>query len=49
VRRPFEDPLAFLLRHAAKHAEDFALAVLLELLETMEDFLFALSRMLHVL
>ena len=28
VRRALEDLLAFLLRHAAEHAEDFALAAL---------------------
>ena len=40
MRRAFEDPLAFLLRHAAQNSEHFALAVFfLELLQAMKNFL----------
>ncbi len=41
--RALEDSLAFLLRHAAQYAENFAAAVIfLELLQSMENFLLGL-------
>ena len=43
MRRPFENLLAFLLRHAAQHAEDFAFArFALEILQTVENLLLGL-------
>ena len=43
MRRALEDLLAFLLRHAAEHAENLALAGLaLELLQAVEDLLLGL-------
>ena len=50
VRRALENLLAFLLRHASQHAEDLALARrALEILQAVETFCSALSRMLQVL
>ena len=50
VRRALEDLLAFLLRHAAQHAEDFALArSRLNCCRRWKTFCSALSRMLQVL
>ena len=50
VRRAVEDLLAFLLRDAAEHAEDFALAGRrLKLCRRLKTFCSALSRMLQVL
>ncbi len=42
VRRALEDFLAFLLRHAAQHAENLALAGALEMLQAVEYFLLGL-------
>ena len=50
MRRALENLLAFLLRHAAEHAEDLALArSRLNCCSRLKTFCSALSRMLQVL